>query len=217
MIITQPDRVLLTEQIARHAGALRGTLLDVGSGRSRRYASLLKNVTSYKTLDASTAGNPDIVGSAEKIPLPDGSIDSILCTQVLEHVPHPATALQEMHRVLKSGGYILLTVPQMNELHEIPHDYFRYTCFGLRTLFEEAGFTIEALEQRGKYRATAMQMRIRYLIDRFHPYENRFAMLLLAPLTYLLTHIAIFLDSLVRNEASKRHAIGWCVLATKPS
>ena len=216
MIVTQPDRVLLTAQIVRHAHAMKGKLLDIGAGRSRRYAALFSAVTEYITLDASTDGKPDIVGSAEKIPLPDGSVDSILCTQVLEHVPHPVIALQEMFRVMKPEGSILLTVPQMNELHEVPRDFFRYTSYGLRTLFEDAGFRVEEIEQRGKYHATMMQMRIRLLIDRLHPYERKFPMLLLAPLSLLLTKWAIFRDRLTTHEAYARHAIGWCVLAKKP-
>jgi SAM-dependent methyltransferase len=216
VIVTQPDRVLLGYEVGRYAPKLTGALLDIGSGRSRRYGALFSHVASYTTLDRDTDWKPDLVGSAEKIPLPDESIDSILCTQVLEHVPHPQVAIAEMFRVLKKGGRCLLTVPQENELHEEPHDYFRYTNYGLRVLFEEAGFTIEAMDQRGGYHAMMMQIRIRHLVNTWKPYERKLAMWILAPLTLLLTNYALARDRACRNPAAKLHTIGWCVLARKP-
>lgn len=216
MIITQPDRVLLAEEVARHAPMLRGTVLDVGSGRYRRYQHLCTGATEYRTLDHDPAGGPDIVGSAEHIPLPDASVDGVLCTQVLEHLPHPWLAIAEMYRVLRPGGRIVLTAPQTNELHEEPHDYFRYTNYGLRRLFEDAGFVVEAIEQRGKYHATLMQIRIRHLVNSWRPYDRRWAMWILCPLTMLLTRWAIWRDSVSSGPAVALHAIGWCVLAKKP-
>ena len=215
MIVAQPDRILLQEQIARYAPKLTGALLDVGAGHCRRYAACFRHVSSYRTLDWDPAGNPDIVGSAEAIPLPDASIDSILCTQVLEHVPHPDRALREFFRILRPGGHCLLTVPQENELHEEPHDYFRYTKYGLCVLFEEEGFTMEHIDQRGGYHAMRMQIRIRHLVNTWKPYERRWAMRVLSPLTLLLTRYALWRDRHCHNPAAKLHAIGWCVLAKK--
>jgi SAM-dependent methyltransferase len=215
MIITQPDRYLLIEQVRKFAPRLTGKILDVGSGRSRRYETFCTNKSSYVTMDHSTDGGPDIVGSAEAIPLPDASIDSIICTQVLEHLPHPHIAMKEMARILKAKGFILLTIPQQNELHEVPHDYFRYTCFGLRVLFEDAGFQVLEMDQRGKYHAMMTQIRIRHLINIWHPYERKWVMLVLAPLTKLLTYWSLYRDKLSRNPAAKLEAIGWCILAQK--
>ncbi len=215
MIVTQPDRVILNRQITRFAPFLTGKLLDVGAGRARRYQKVCINVTDYKTLDRDADWKPDVIGSAEHIPLPDNSIESILCTQVLEHVAHPVIAMKEMSRVLRSGGYCLLTVPQTNELHEEPHDYFRYTNYGLQTLFTDAGFSVETMDQRGKYHSMMMQIRIRHLINTWKPYENRFAMLILCPLSILMTKYAMWRDSMTSNPAVALHTIGWCVLAKK--
>ncbi|MDB4978585.1 MAG: hypothetical protein JWM56_771 [Candidatus Peribacteria bacterium] len=215
MIITQPDRYILVQQVAARASVLTGRLLDIGSGRSRRYQRFCTHVSQYQTLDHDKAGNPDILGSAENIPLTDSSVDSVLCTQVLEHVPHPALVIQEIYRILTPNGLCLLTAPQTNELHEEPHDYFRYTSYGLISLFKEAGFTILQLDQRGNYHATIMQIKIRHLVNTWKPYENKFAMLILSPLTYLLTHYALFRDQISRNKAGTLHAIGWCILAKK--
>ncbi len=213
MIISQPDRVLLQEQISAYTPLLKGDLLDIGAGSVRRY--FCPNATSYRTLDCNHASGADIIASAEAIPLPDNCIDSILCTQVLEHVAHPNKVLQEIYRLLRPGGLCLLTAPQMNELHEEPHDYFRYTCFGLRVLFEDTGFVVEHLDQRGGYHATLAQMRIREMINQWRPYERTLVMWLLAPWSNLLTRYALWRDTHA-NDRSWKHAIGWCVLAKKP-
>ncbi len=215
MIITQPDRVMLHEQVMKYAPRLSGELLDVGAGRARRYADLCPNVTSYRTLDTDTGWQPDIVASAEDIPLPDESVDAILCTQVLEHVAHPQKVIGEFHRILRQGGTCLLTVPQWNELHEEPHDYFRYTSFGLRTLFEDAGFRIDIMEPRGKYFSMKAQLTIRYLIDRWQPYRRRPVMWILGPLSMLLAGWGMWRDRVTTHPAAAKHVIGWCVVAQK--
>jgi len=114
MIIAQPDRVILRMQVSKFAKELSGSVLDLGGGNGNRYKHLFKSIVS---LDINPDNNPDIVGSAEDIPLDDESMDSILCTQLLEHVPHPLQVFSEMFRVIKPGGKAFLTVPQWNELH----------------------------------------------------------------------------------------------------
>lgn len=79
----------------------------------------------------------------------DDAFDCVFCSQVLEHLPHPGKALAEFHRVLRTDGCVLITVPHLSALHEEPHDYFRYTPYGLRSLMEEAGFEILDLRRSG--------------------------------------------------------------------
>ncbi len=216
MIITQPDRVILEEQIRRFAPSLKGRLLDVGAGKVLRYKNLCTNITEYQTLERDASYGADIVGNAEAIPVPDASYDSVLCTQVLEHLPHPQKAVAEMFRILRPGGYCLLTAPQTNELHDEPYDFFRYTNHGFRVVFEDAGFIVENIDQRGKYHCTTMQIRIRHMVNTLKPYQNKGAMLLLAPLTAVLTKYARWRDNISKSPAVSMHAIGWCVLAQKP-
>lgn len=216
MIVTQPDRILLLRQVQALAPKLSGVMLDVGSGDGRRYDDIATNVVKRIRLEIDDKFKPDIVGSAEAIPLADASVDSVLCTQVLEHVPHPWKALNEMYRVLRPGGLALITVPQQNELHEEPHDYFRYTGFGIRSLSEEAGFHVIVLEQRGKFFSCLAQMRIRRCIDTLRPYQRPLAMSILGPISSLMTRWAIWLDLRFATPAIAKHALGWAVLLERP-
>ncbi len=100
---------------------------------------------------------------ALEMPFAAASFDTTLSTQVLEHVPSPGIFLKEAHRVLKPGGHLLLTPPQTNPLHEEPHDYFRYTCYGLRSLMEQAGLYVVEVRPLGGAIATIGQMIVWHL------------------------------------------------------
>ncbi|TSC80421.1 MAG: hypothetical protein G01um101425_75 [Candidatus Peregrinibacteria bacterium Gr01-1014_25] len=215
MIVAQPERIALHQQLVRYGGVLHGDVLDVGAGRFNRYRVCCPNVAFWRTLDPDPRWQADIIASAEAIPTPDASFDGVLCTQVLEHVAHPQAVVREIFRVLKPGGVCLLTIPQWNELHEEPHDYFRYTKYGLRVLFEEAGFRVDVIDQRGKYHSVLAQTIIRRWIDRYRPYENRLARLFLVLPATLLTRWALWRDNHSSHPADAAHALGWCIVATK--
>jgi SAM-dependent methyltransferase len=75
----------------------------------------------------------------------DGRFDRILFNQVLEHLPDPPAVLVELYRVLKPGGRMLCSCPLFYPEHQRPYDFFRYTQFGLRKLFNDAGFQVVKL------------------------------------------------------------------------
>ena len=68
----------------------------------------------------------------------------MICSQVLEHIFTPADFLAEIHRVLRPGGSLLLTTPFVWDEHEQPHDFARYSSFGLHAVLEQAGFSVIA-------------------------------------------------------------------------
>ena len=123
-------RVSLEKFLAPHA--TEGQVLDIGSGGS----SYGKYFPNRLTVDIDPARKPEIVADAHELPFPDGKFAVILCTEVLEHLSNPPKAIAEMRRVLKPGGKLILTTRFMYPLHDIPHDYFRYTRYGLEHLFE---------------------------------------------------------------------------------
>jgi SAM-dependent methyltransferase len=146
---------------AAHATPAGAHVLDVGSGDAP-YRELFAHVR-YETTDWGEsphdgARDVDYIADAHDLPLPDGSVDVVLLTQVLEHVPDPARVLVELARVLTPGGTLYLTAPLVWELHELPHDYFRYTAPGLTYLLGEAGFTDIVVEPRNDCFSTLAQM-----------------------------------------------------------
>jgi len=130
-----------------------GRMLDVGCGQKQYEFIFKNNVESYTGLDLPGTelknGKADVFGDVQDLSFEPNSFDTILCTQVLEHVPDPKKAIEEMSRVLKPGGVLLLTVPMVDVLHELPHDYYRYTEFGLKYMLETAGLNIVHLRRMG--------------------------------------------------------------------
>ena len=139
----------LLEEINKMAPKMKGRLLDIGCGR-KPYRNLFR-VDEYLGLEIDSPENranksADFFYNGELFPFENEIFDGAICNQVLEHVFTPDRFLGEIHRVLKPGGKLLLTVPFVWDEHEQPHDYARYTSFGLRSLLEKNGF--EMLEHR---------------------------------------------------------------------
>lgn len=130
-------------------------LLDAGAGEGRfkdvfarqRYVGVDLAIGStawdYRDLDTVT--------DLARLPFADTTFDAVLCIQTLEHVPEPAWVLAELARVLRPGGKLYLSAPQSWHQHQQPHDYYRYTSFGLHYLLEKAGLQVETMQALGGY------------------------------------------------------------------
>ena len=141
------------------------TILDAGAGESpfKKFCGHLKYVAQdfgqYHGdgeigLQTGTWNNSklDIVSDILSIPLPDGSVDAIMCTEVLEHVPDPLGAIKEFNRLIKPGGYLLLTAPFASLTHFAPYHF----ASGLSKYFYEKhlpdnGFEITDLQLNGNF------------------------------------------------------------------
>ena len=96
-------------------------------------------------------GRLDAIADLTSLPFPARCFDAAINIVTLEHVKHPAAALQEMERTLAVGGRALIIVPHEWEVHQSPHDYFRYTRHGMAYLIESAGFGEYTIEAVGGY------------------------------------------------------------------
>src|SRR5580698_2793087 len=127
------------ESISEHAAKLPQVknLLDVG-GKGKPYACFFADrVTNHFVLDIAPSTSVDLVGDARNMPLSDASIDVVLITQVLEHIPEPIAVISEIRRVLKPGGTLLLSVPSIFPQHGSPGDYWRYMPQGLHWILRD--------------------------------------------------------------------------------
>lgn len=135
----------LRRGIGRVAPRASGRLLDIGCG-VKPYRALFPSVTRYIGIERpgtlSKSGVVDVWADALALPFADGSFDSVLCSEVLEHVPEPGRLFAEAARVLTPGGTLILSTPQTWGVHEPPHDYYRFTRFGLEHLARQGGFEV---------------------------------------------------------------------------
>ena len=141
---------VMFDHVAEARRYARGRLLDVGCG-NRPYLELFRPaISAYVGIDPDRIGShPDVAAVADDLPFAERSFDTALSITVIEHVAEPARMLGEIRRVLQPGGYLILLAPQYWRLHEEPHDYYRFTHYGLAYLAERAGLEVVALRAQG--------------------------------------------------------------------
>lgn len=145
----------------------QGKLLDIGCGSKQYESMMIPFITEHIGLDHEDTlhdkSKIDLFGTAYNIPVDDNYFDTVLCTAVLEHLEEPDNAIKEAFRVLKAGGYAMYTVPLFWHLHEEPRDFYRFTKYGLKYLFEKNGFEIEELKPLSGFWVTFGQELVYYL------------------------------------------------------
>ncbi|MBI1344180.1 MAG: methyltransferase domain-containing protein [Terrimonas sp.] len=152
----------LFAEIRKHASRLKGNMLDFGCG-SKPYEGLF-TVEQYTGIDFYNEGHPhdneriDVFYDGKHIPFPDNHFDSVLCTEVFEHVFNLEQVIQELYRVMKNDSMLLITCPFVWNEHEVPYDYARYTRFALKDLMEKQGFEILEYSKSGNFVTTLFQL-----------------------------------------------------------
>lgn len=151
----------------------KGKLIDIGCG-TKLYQKYYPKVDSYTGLDHPTTAKkypadsaPDIFGDILNLPLKNSSYDTVLLFEVLEHVSNPEKAVGEVQRILKPGGYLLLTAPFIYPLHDIPYDYLRFTRFYLENLLEENKFKVVKIFSAGTFSDFLWQTVILFFLFKF--------------------------------------------------
>lgn len=205
------------------AGVPRGALvLDLGAGeatlRARvphaRYIAIDRGIGhagwDYSALDA--------VADAQRIPLRGASVDLVVCKQVLEHVSDPLALLTQVHRVLKPGGRVLLSTNQSWPQHQVPHDYFRFTSYGLRHLFERAQLSVDRIDPMGGAFSVLLFQFSQTLAPHLWARSargERIVRALTLPFRALLRLAMPVVSALDRRDRSKDNTLGWYVLGRR--
>lgn len=151
---------VIRQYISKIGASITGGVLDVGCG-DKPYRSYFVNAKSYIGLDRpsiidsertnvlSRKNSIDVVGYAEALPFNEKSFDVVIATQLIEHLARPNLFFAECARVLKSEGLLIITFPMISLLHEEPHDYFRYTEYGIKVLCQDQDLEVEKIEKMG--------------------------------------------------------------------
>lgn len=121
-----------------------GKVLDIGSLDINGSVRDIFSDCEYVGVDMRGGRNVDIVANSHCLPFQE-EFDCIVCCEMLEHDDNPFLTAKEIERVLKPGGYVIITASGISfPKHEFPSDYWRFTVDGLRVLFKN----FEILEAR---------------------------------------------------------------------
>ena len=191
-------------------------VLDAGAGEAH-HKSYFKS-SRYIALDSGYGDDTwdysklDVRGDLRSIPLRDASVDCILCMVVLEHTRNPRQVLLEFARVLKSDGMLVMVVPFLWEEHQIPHDYFRFTRYGVHSLFESSSLRLDLLSPIGGFFWLCARRSVG-LLSFFQRGWRWMLFPFLAPFFGLLFPLILyFMDDM---DQEKNYSLGFRVRATK--
>lgn len=132
----------------------KGRLLDLGCGKAPLYGAYGNLVTDTICVDWGNSMHASDYLDFEqdltkKTHFEDNEFDTIILSDVLEHMPVPQDLWSEMARILSTNGKVIMNVPFYYSLHEQPHDYYRYTEFALRRFVVAAGLKLILLDRIG--------------------------------------------------------------------
>jgi SAM-dependent methyltransferase len=190
----------------RAAPAASGVLLDYGCGGQPYKALFAPYIAQYLGADVAAASGVALdieLDSDGQVPLSDGSIDTILSSQVLEHVYDFQSYLLSCARLLRPAGRLIISVPMHWRHHEVPFDYWRFTRYGLEKSLESAGFTVLDLCPCGGVYSLLGQVYLDHLSARAR---------LPAFLTRVINRLALSLD---KSNTDSDDTLGWMCVAEK--
>lgn len=192
---------------------LGGIVLEIGAGENYLKEDFKSIYEEWISLDYDLRSDSiDLRGDGQQLPFKTEIFDTIISIDVLEHVPNPKKFVSEMFRVIKPGGMIILSTPFFFYLHEEPYDFFRFSKYGLRTIFERNGFSvIEILPTAGVVAIIGI------LISIFITKTFRFSKVLLKALLGINRFIQLKLLLPIDNrlDKNKRFAQGHFIIAKK--
>lgn len=188
-------------------------LLDAGAGEATYKHHFAKQ--RYCGLDLGVGdaawnySGLDVVGDLAMLPFRDATFDACLNVVTLEHVPEPAHVVAEMARTLAPGGRLLLIAPHEWEEHQQPHDYYRYTRYGLEYLLRQAGMIEISISPVGGFFRLLSRRMLNAL--QFFPGPSLFVA------AFFLVPPALILPLFEPLDRRRNFTLGYICSARKPS
>lgn len=203
-------RIFLDKDLKESKKYMKGITLDVGGGRKRGSFKAPSDVT-WLVLDSSREFGPHILGDAQNIPVKSSAVDCVKCTELLEHVELPERVLDEISRILKPGGILILSIPFNVGIHSDPWDFQRFTDQKLTRMLD-SNFRILTLKKQGLFFTV-----LAYMIKQSVLSSTRSMRLFLYPLLPILD-LVVKLDNLTSVQNSKfmsSFTTGYFIVAVK--
>lgn len=194
----------LFNNIKLNSKYLTGKVLDFGCG-TKPYKKYFNNVKEYIGVDYQIEGRydtqkeVDVFYDGKSIPFNNETFDSLLCTEVLEHVFNVEELLLELNRVLKTNGYALITTPFMWEEHEMPYDFARYTTPALLHLYKKSGFEIVNHNKTGNSLRVIYQFRLNYLKN-ILPSNKHVKFIMLFPFIFITNLFCVSFEMILPKD-----------------
>jgi len=142
---------LNNDNVKKHLNDITGVVYDLGCGIRPYEKDILAAADKYIGVDWNKSFHgmhADIEADLNQpLPIENNVADVVISFQVLEHLCEPQAMITEAFRILKPEGLIFISVPFQWWIHEAPHDYYRFTCYGLKYLFTKAGFVDIAVKE----------------------------------------------------------------------
>lgn len=190
-------------------------VLDAGAGEGR-YKHLFSGQR-YCGVDLAVGdadwdySGLDAMADLTALPFRDATFGAALHIVTIEHLPQPQQALAEIARTLEPGGVLLLAAPQDWEIHQAPHDYFRYTRYGLKYLLEQAGLEAREIRPAGGY----FRLLARRMLNGLQFFAGGLRWLGFLPAVLLLAPPGLLLPFLDFLDPHKNFTLGYICLAYK--
>ncbi len=208
---------LIEESVSNFAANLpeKARVLDAGAGEGQ-YADRFRRQR-YLGVDLAVGdarwdySRLDVLADLTALPFRPGVFDAALHIVTIEHLPEPGRALREIARTLQPGARLLVAAPQDWEVHQAPHDYFRYTRHGLAYLLETAGFEIVDLEPAGGY----FRLLARRLLNGLQFFTGGLRWLGFLPAALLLIPPVLVLPLLDFLDRDRNFTLGYICMAKK--
>ena len=204
-------RQLLDDFLTNVAPYFTGVVLDIGGKKSDQrglFRAPIAKVEKWLYLNIDLGTSPDILASADQIPLDRESVDVFLLCEVLEHLAEPEKCLTEAARILKSGGYGIITMPFLYPIHADPWDYQRWTDVRIKNELLNAGFEIIEIRNMGGVFAVIADI-AHVAFSKLSPFKKKIIFL-------ILRIIKIVFGSTMRLEHPKI-TTGFSAIVRKPS